>query len=77
MKKRIPPHILADENFNPPAVEQHSYSAGGAPDGVLQGLLCKNRRPPIKPGLRFFQLGSQPQQGGFIPIAAHKVHPAG
>jgi hypothetical protein len=41
MKKRSPPHILADEHFNPPAAEQRSYSAGGGLDGVLKPLLIK------------------------------------
>jgi len=39
MKKRRPPHILADEHFNPPAAEPRSYSAGGGLDAVLKQLL--------------------------------------
>ena len=35
-KKRSPPHILADEHFNPPAAEQHNFSAGGGRDKVLK-----------------------------------------
>jgi hypothetical protein len=40
-EKASPPHILADEHFNPPAAEQRSYSAGGGLDGVLKPLLIK------------------------------------
>ena len=36
MKKRSPPHFLADEHFNPPAAQQRSYSAGGGLDGGFE-----------------------------------------
>jgi hypothetical protein len=39
MKKRSPPHFLADEHFNPPAAEQRRDSAGGGLDGVLKRFL--------------------------------------
>jgi hypothetical protein len=35
-EKASPPHILADEHFNPPAAEQRSYRTL---DGVLKPLL--------------------------------------
>jgi hypothetical protein len=34
MKRRSPPHILADEHFNTSSAEQRSYSAGGGLDGA-------------------------------------------
>jgi len=36
MKKRSPPHILADEHFDPPAAEQRSYRT---PDRVLKPVM--------------------------------------
>jgi hypothetical protein len=38
VKKRSPPHILADEHFNPPSAEQRSYRAL---DTVLKPLLAE------------------------------------
>jgi hypothetical protein len=39
MKKRSPPHFLADEHFNPPAAEQSATNIGGL-GGVFKPLLA-------------------------------------